>query len=128
LAQCFEALLNECKAGTPGGLSVTERIQADLNLADYKVKFRQADHVKALTYGPLVISFATVALAAALAVSSHGEQRQREQEAKASAVFKILAAPPGDREQLLDFFGRAGLINLSPELQSKLRGLPLLKP
>jgi len=46
---------------------LADRIQADLNLADFKFKFRQADHVHQLLYGPWAISVATFLLAVVVA-------------------------------------------------------------
>jgi hypothetical protein len=49
--------------------------------------------------------------------------RQREQDTKASLVLKVLAAPPGEGEELLKFFEDAGLLKLEPQQQKQLKGL-----
>lgn len=135
LATDFETRLDKCDVDPSYDLKkLSERIQADLNLADYKFKVRQADHVQWLSYGPLGISLTTCVLAIALAVvgvvqSRQKDQdtilqlRQREQGTEASIVLKVLAAPPGEGEQLMKFFEDAGLLKLEPEQQRGLKAL-----
>jgi hypothetical protein len=80
----FKTGLDNLKVDPPYDLSklstLSTRLQADLNLADYRFKVRQADHVKWLTYGPLGISFATCMLAVALAVVGVVQSRQKDQD------------------------------------------------
>jgi hypothetical protein len=38
-------------------------------------------------------------------------------------VLKVLAAPPGEGEELLKFFEDAGLLKLEPQQQKQLKGL-----
>ena len=131
----FKTRLDQCDVDPSYDLKkLSERMQADLNLADYKFKVRLADKVKWLSYGPLGISFTTCVLAIALAVFGVVQSRQRdrdtilqvrqrEQDTKASLVLKVLAAPPGEGEQLLKFFEDAGLLKLEPEQQERLKEL-----
>lgn len=135
MATEFRTRLDKSDVDTSYDLKkLSERIQADVNLADYKFKVRQADHVQWLSYGPLGISFTTCVLAVALAVVGVVESRQkdqdtilqlrqREQDTKASLVLKVLAAPPGEGEELLKFFEDAGLLKLEPQQQKQLKGL-----
>lgn len=124
LAKEFETGLDNCKDDPSYDLSrLKERLQADLNLADYRFKVRQADHVKSLSYGPLVISVATCVLAFVLAFVSIFQSRQREQDTQASLVLKVLAAPPGEGKQLLTFFKDAGLLKIDRAQQDKLEQL-----
>lgn len=103
------------------GLSA--RVQADLILADYKFKFRQADHVKQLSYVPLAISVATFALALILAGISIFQLHQKEHDTQASLILKVLAAPPGQGQHLLSFFTDAGLLKLEGTQQKQLEAL-----
>ena len=95
LAKHWANCLDNSKVSPSDDLSkLSARIQADLNLADYKFKVRQADHVHQLLYGPLAISFATLVLAGVVAFVSTYQSPQKELDTKASLVLKVLAAPP----------------------------------
>jgi hypothetical protein len=113
LADQFAACLDRVKLGSSDELSLlSDMMQAELNLADYKCKFRQADHVKPLSYGPLAISAATFVLALVLAFFSIFQLQQKEQDTQASLVLKVLAAPPEEGKRLLHFLTDAGLLKL----------------
>lgn len=124
LAKHFANCLDNFKVGPSDDLSkISDRIQADLNLADYKFKVRQADHVHQLLYGPLAISFATLVLAAVVAFVSTYQSPQKELDTKASLVLKVLAAPPENGKKLLKFFKDAKLLKLEPAEEGDLEDL-----
>ena len=107
--------LDKSDVHLPDKLSIlSARIQADLNLADYKFKFRQADHVHWFSNGPLVISIVTVLVAITLGSFSFLQLRQKDQDTQTSLVLKVLEAPPEKRQQLLTLFTESGLLKLKP--------------
>jgi len=124
LAGEFATYLDNVKVGPSDELSkLLARIQAEVNLADFKFKFRQADHVHQLLYGPWAISVATFLLAVVVAYASIFQPRQKEQDTQASLVLKVLAAPPEEGKQLLTFFEDTGLLKLKPAQQAQLEKL-----
>ncbi len=81
LAKDVAACLDNSKVGPSDDLStLATRIQADLTLADFKFKFRQADHVRQLLYGPWAVSVATFMLAVVVALVTIFQPRQKEQD------------------------------------------------
>lgn len=81
LAKHFATCLDNVEVGPSDDLSkLAARIQADQNLADYKFKFRQADHVHQLLYGPWAISVATFVLALTVAFVSIFQPLQKERD------------------------------------------------
>ncbi len=120
----FKAVLDGCKEDPSYDLSrLTERLEADLNLADYRFKVRQADHGPWLLYGPVIISGATCVLAIVLAVVNVLQLRQKDQDTQATLVLKVLAAPPEEGKRLLTFFEKAGLLKIDSAQQDELRNL-----
>lgn len=103
--------------------NLVARMQADLILADYKFKFRQADHVKLLLWGPWAISFATLVLSVVVAYFQIFPTAPKRQDNQASLILKVLAAPPGEADRLLNFFTNAGLLNLTREQRQELEAL-----
>lgn len=121
LADQFETSLDKFQVVPSNDLSsLSDKIEADLKLADYKFKFRQADHVKMISYGPVAISAATFVLGVILGFSSFFQLQQREQDTQASLVLKVLAAPPEEGQRLLTFLTGAGLLKLNPAQQKLL--------
>ncbi len=120
LARDFAEDLDNVKFDSDDLLKLSTRIQADLNLADYKFKFRQADHVHQLLYGPWAVSLATLLVAVAVAIVGISQQQQRKQDVQAELVLKVLSAPPEKSQQLLTFLTGAGLLQLKPEQQQEL--------
>jgi len=100
-------------------------------LADFKVKFRQADHAKKLLYGPVIISFASLALAIVLAIFSFRQERQtahsqdiERQRVEISLVLKVLEAPSEEEgKRLLAFFEHARLLTLPSAEREELEWL-----
>jgi len=74
LAKKYECLILKDPRGNDLA-EVVKQLQAHVQLADYKVKFRQADHVKQLQYGPVFISAAGFVLSLVLAVFKCGRPR-----------------------------------------------------
>lgn len=108
--------------------SLCSRLQADLNLAEYKYKFREADKVKWLAYGPIVISSATLVLALVLAGVSWSESSQKARDAKAGLVRAVLALPGAQREKVLNYYQSHGLMSLDKGETKLIEDLPMLKP
>jgi len=132
LASKFEEYLRtleDIKKDDLGGFP--NRLQAHVNLADFKVKFRQADHVKLLQYGPVFISGVSLVLASVLAVFSFIQAWQTRQRARAqdierqtSLVLKVLEAHSEDEgKRLLTFFEHARLLALPPAQREELEKL-----
>jgi hypothetical protein len=121
LADDFVGKLEEFKLGADDDLSrMKDRIQAEVNLADFKYKFRQADHTHWILYVPLAVSVATVVLAFALGFNTLYQQCQKEKDTHASLIQKVLEAPPGEGKRLLTLYTSAGLLKLKPEEQVQL--------
>ena len=124
LAKEFAKFLDTVKLGPANELPLlSARIQAEQGLADFKFKFRQADHVHQLLYGPWAISVATFVLAVVVASVGIFQPRPKEQDTQASLVLKVLVAPPEEGKQLLTFFEDAGLLKLKPAQQAQLEKL-----
>lgn len=109
-------------------LKQMEKILAmHVQLAEYKVKFRQADHVKPLLYGPVAIAAAGFVLALFSGIQAWQAQETRDlerQRGQASLVLKVLEAKNKDAGvKLLIFFDRAKLLTLKEEEKKELTGL-----
>jgi len=108
------------------------RIQAELNLADYKFKFRQGDHPKWFSHTPLVVSIGTFFLALVLGIITVYQalhkppetqalldlMRKEEQETHANLVLKVLEAPQDARQPLLEYLANTG--QLDPNQKNQL--------
>jgi hypothetical protein len=101
---------------------LSSKIQAEVNLADYKLKFRQADHSKWFLHTPLWVSIATFVLALVLAFIT-AYQALHEHETQAKLVLEVLEAPPEKGEKLLQFFEENKLLNLNAAEHVKLEKL-----
>jgi hypothetical protein len=81
----FQTDLNEVGQSPVDLKALSDKLEAEVRLADFKFKFRQADHVKWLSYGPLIISVVGTVLAL---VGVYGLW-QKSEETRASLIFKV---------------------------------------
>lgn len=115
----FQTDLNEVGQSPVDLKALSDKLEAEVRLADFKFKFRQADHVKWLSYGPLIISVVGTVLAL---VGVYGLW-QKSEETRASLIFKVLDAKPPDDKQYLQFFVNSGMLKLDGPQVMKLEAL-----
>lgn len=103
LAGEFADTLDAAEQSPKGLNALSDKLDAEVRLADFKTKFRQADHVKWLSYGPVAISVV-------LAFAGVFGWQQKNEEAKTTLIFKVLDAKPPSDELYLKFFVDSGML------------------
>jgi len=114
--EVFQSELDAKGANDNDLKQINARLDAQLKIEDFMVKWREANHAWLKLWGPLFISV-VLALAGLQGFISH---KLEERKANAEIVRNAVRADPEDTLANLDALRRAGLLDMSPEEIKKL--------
>ena len=115
----FQGELNEKGLNEADLKELSARLDAQIKIEDYMVKWREANHAWLKLWGPLFISLA-VAFASWQGYFSHSLE---ERKANAEIVRNAVRANPAETAANLDALVRAHLLEMKPEEIKELRSL-----